>query len=149
VTLEVLVFALDEGRYAIPLDRVVEAARRVRITPLAAAPDAVLGLIVHRGEPVPAIDMRSRLGRSARAPALADHFLVARTARRLVALVVDQILTTRVLSLADVHPLAVTDPQIAGVAVVDDDLWMIEDLDALLSLDEESALERALGAVSS
>ena len=106
----------------------------------------MLGLVVHRGVPIPAIDLRARLGQPARAAALGDHLVIARAARRNVALVVDQILEMRSLDAVRIHPPVVPDPQIAGIAVVEDDLWMIEDLDALLSLDEETALDRAMEA---
>lgn len=145
-TLDVLVMMLDRTHYALPLDRVLEAARRVTITPLPAAPAIVLGLVVHRGVPIPAIDLRARLGQPARPASLGDHLVVARAARRNVALVVDQVLETRSLAASRIHPPVVPDPQIAGIAVVEDDLWMIEDLDALLSLDEETALDRAMEA---
>lgn len=147
-TLQVLVFALDRARYALPLDRVIEAARRVAITPLPNAPALVLGLIVHRGEPIAAIDLRARLGRDRRAPKLGDHLVIARGARRTLALVVDQIVAARTLDATQIHPSLGTDPQIAGIAVLEDDLWLIENLDALLSLGEETELDRAMEQAS-
>jgi purine-binding chemotaxis protein CheW len=143
--LDVLVLALDDALLALPLARVVEASRRVSITPLPSAPDVVLGMIVHRGEPIAAVDLRTRLGLALRAPRLTDQMVIARTQRRTVALVVDRVVGTSTLAAERVRPTLSQAPHIAGVAVVDDGLWMIEDLDAVLSLDEERVLDRALG----
>lgn len=139
-----VVFELESTRYALPLDGLIEVSWRVHVTPLPAAPAIVLGLIVHRGVGIPAIDLRSRLGLSARPATLGDQMLVVRTARRVVALVVDGVASVAAIDPQSVRSPLVTDRHVRGVVVVDGSLVLIEDLEALLSLEEEHALDAAL-----
>lgn len=137
-------FAIDDQRYALPLAGVLEIALRVEIVPLAGTADPVVGLVRHRAEAAVAVDLRKRLGHPPRAPQLDDHLILARTSRRRVALIVD-----RVVGLRRVEEAAVTPPQapsahVRGVVVLDDGLLLLSDLEAVLSLDEEAAIDRAL-----
>ena len=57
---QIVVFALDEPRYALPLSAVERVVRAVEITPLPKAPEIVLGVINMQGQVVPAVDIRKR-----------------------------------------------------------------------------------------
>src|SRR5262245_6063358 len=94
-TLEVLVVASDGGTLALPSSDVVEVVRAVAVTPLPKAPAIVEGVMNVRGKVVPVINVRARLGLSAREIAPSDHFVIARVAGREVALHVDQALSLR------------------------------------------------------
>jgi chemotaxis-related protein WspB len=52
-----LLFQLDNSRYAIPASEVVEVAPRVRLAPLAKAPAYIAGLLNYRDRQVPVIDL--------------------------------------------------------------------------------------------
>lgn len=135
---------IDDARYGLPLERVVEVAPRVAIARLPGAPSPVVGIVRHRGDMAVAIDLRTRLGHPPRPPSLDDHLVVARTARRLVALVVDRVERVRDVDDAAIRPPAVRAPHVRGVVELEDGLLVIEDLDAVLSLDEEAAIDDAL-----
>jgi purine-binding chemotaxis protein CheW len=107
----------------------------------------VLGVFRHRGEVAVAIELRRRLGHPARPPSMSDHFIVARGARRRVALCVDRAVGLVSLPLERLRPAPVRAPHIAGIAELEDGLLLIEDLDAALSLDDERAIDAGLGAV--
>jgi purine-binding chemotaxis protein CheW len=147
---ELLTFELNDARYAIPLDLVREVARAVAVTPLPGAPPVVLGVIDVRGRIAPVYDLRRRLGLEPREIEPSDQFVLADSAGRLVALVVD-----RVEWMASVPDEAIHEepepgvPYISGLARLPDGLALIHDLAAFLSADESRALDRALTAEGS
>ena len=82
-------FSLDARRFALPLDVVIRIVRAAEITPLPRAPAIVAGAIDVAGHILPVFDLRRHLRRPGRDPGLDDHFLIAQTARRRVALIID------------------------------------------------------------
>lgn len=147
-TLHVLRALVAETTIALPLDRVVEVARRVHVTPLPSAPPIALGVVVHRGAPLVAIDLRTRLAAPTRTPALSDPFVVVRAARREVVLVVDEVLGTEPIAASSLFPPVAPSPSVRGVITTEEGVWLVQDLDALLHLDEELAIDRALEAIA-
>ncbi len=87
---QVVIFTLDEQRYALRLSSVERALSAVDITPLPKAPQIVLGIINIQGEIVPVVNMRARFGLPERGMGLSDQIILARTTRRKVALVADE-----------------------------------------------------------
>lgn len=145
--LQLVVFTLDEQRYALRLASVEKTVRMVEITPLPKAPEIVLGVIDCHGKVIPALNIRKRFQRPEREPGLGDQLIIARTTRRAVALVVDEV--SDVIALAEgelVQPAAILPhlEYVEGVVKLDDGMVFIHDLDAFLSLEEEQLLETAL-----
>ena len=85
-----VVFCLDGQRYALPLAAVRRIVRAVEVTPLPGAPAIVLGAIDVEGSVLPVLDIRRRFLLPEREIGPADQFLIASTARRAVALVIDE-----------------------------------------------------------
>ena len=142
-----VVFVLDEQRYGLRLSAVERIVRVVDVTPLPQAPDIVLGVINMQGRVIPVINLRRRFGLAERAVTLSDQMLVARTARRSVALLADAV--HGVFDCPGEASVAAQEllPELArleGVAKLDDGLVLIQDLDRFLSLDEEQTLARAM-----
>ncbi len=93
--------------------------------------------------------MRGRFGLPVRAIALTDHIILARSARRPVALLVDGTSGTVECAAADIVPVTEIMPPltyVAGIAKLPDGTTLIHDLDTFLSIDEEVALTTALSA---
>src|SRR5687767_11060685 len=86
-----VVFVLDDQRYAVHLSAVYRVIAMVRITPLPQAPAIVLGAINIQGAIVPVINLRRRFGLPEREPRLTDRLLIARAGPRRVALVADAV----------------------------------------------------------
>jgi purine-binding chemotaxis protein CheW len=126
---------------------VERAIRMVEITPLPKSPNIVLGLVNVHGEVIPVLNIRKRFRLPEREAELGDQLIIARTARRLVALVVDTVSDVLALPSGElVAPESIL-PQmehVEGVVKLDDGLVFIQDLDKFLSLDEEQALEAAI-----
>lgn len=147
-----VVFSLDDQRYALALACVQRAISVVAITPLPEAPAIVLGMIDLGGVIIPVINIRRRFNHSPRDVRLSDHLIIATTGKRMVALLVDE---TRGVIQASPESYAAAGTILPGLRLVDgavklkDGLILIHDLDRLLSLEEETAIDRALRVNSS
>lgn len=145
--LEILVFWLAAQRYALCLPEVKEVHRVVAITPLPTGPDVIEGVIDVRGELIPVMDLRKRLGRPEKPVQLSDHLILARADQRSVALRVDA-----VEGLVELEPGQVQSARefasdaeyLAGIATLPDGLVLISDLHRFLSPGEATALDEAL-----
>ena len=85
-SLRLVPFLLDDQRYALHLGVVERVIPAVEITPLPKAPEIVLGLINIRGKIIPTLNIRRRLQLPERETELNDHFIIANTSKRTVAL---------------------------------------------------------------
>jgi purine-binding chemotaxis protein CheW len=142
-----LVFLLDEQRYALPLPVVRRVERAVAVTALPAAPEAVLGVVDVRGEIVPVFDLRRRFRLPARALGLSDRLVVARTQHRLVALLADTVQGVAEGPASKIIPAERILPDLGfvrGVVRLEDGMVLIHDLDKFLSLEEEQRLDQAM-----
>lgn len=144
---QLVVFTLDDRRYGLPLSAVERAVRMVDVTPLPQAPQIVLGIVNVQGRVMPVVDPRRRFRLPARDFTLIDQLLIARTARRPVALAADAV--TGVLEYSAQEAAGARDivpgiEYVEGVVKLPDGLVLIHDLDKFLSLEEETALDRAI-----
>lgn len=145
--LQLVVFKLDDQRYALPLAVVERIVRAVEVTALPDAPRIVLGMIDVGGRVLPVLNIRRRFGLAEREVSPDDQYLIARTVRRRVVLVVDEALGVIEHSQAAVITPAQIVPGVEllqGVVRLDDGLVLIHDLEKFLSLDEVRALDKAL-----
>ena len=146
-----VVFRLDEQRYALRLEAVERFVRAVEVTPLPGAPAIVLGMIDVGGSVLPVLSLRRRFGSSEREIGVADQFLIARTAARAVALVVDEALGVITVPSEVVTGAGRIVPgleHVQGVVGLDDGLVVIHDLAPCLSLEDERVLAEALAAAA-
>lgn len=142
-----IVFRLDRGRYALPLDVVERVVRAVEVTPLPHAPAIVLGAIDVHGQVLPVLNIRRRFLLPDRDISPADWFLLAHTTSRMVALVVDEAEGLVECADADIVPSTRIAPgleRFPGVITLRDELVLVHDLERFLSLDEARALDDAM-----
>ena len=145
--LSLALFVIDTQRYALDLAAVERVLPLVAVTPLPHAPAIALGLINIHGEIIPVVDIRRRFGFPPRGVGLTGHLLIARTARRAVALQVDEVLGTLEFEADAVRPAADVLPgigHVAGIVALADGLLFIHDLDTFLSLEEDDQLTAAI-----
>lgn len=138
---------LDDQRYALRLAVVARIVRAVEVTPLPRAPKIIQGVVDIEGVIIPVVNVRQRLGLPERPIRANDRFIVARTPRRSVIVVLDTV--QEILEIPSGH--MVTAEQIVpnsqcveGIVRLPDGMIFIHDLDQFLSLEEEHALHRAL-----
>ncbi len=142
-----LVFTLGEPRYALNLAVVERVVQAVEIMPLPKAPPLILGLINVQGHVIPVVDIRECFGMPAREITVNDQFILARTAKRRVAVVADSVsgvvdpTERQWVTANDVLPGA---EFITAVAKLDDNLVLVCDLDQILSLETERVLQASL-----
>jgi purine-binding chemotaxis protein CheW len=91
VSWRLVVLRLQGIEHAVPVEDVVEVLRMVAITPLAEAPPWLCGVIDLRGQVIPVVDLRRRLGMPQRAPDLSTPILVVRAQGTMVGLVADEV----------------------------------------------------------
>lgn len=144
---EYVVIYLDELRIALRLSVVERVIRAVHVTPLPNAPEIVFGVINVQGRVIPVVNIRQRFCLEDRQMALADRIVIAHTAQRPVALVADAVSGVLEYSgpdIIDADDILPGLKHVDGVAKREDGLILIHNLSEFLSLDEESALERAM-----
>ena len=146
-TLQLVIFTLDEQRYALHLPSVERAIHMIEIIPLPTAPEIVIGVVNFHGAVVPVLNIRKRFRLPEREPDLGDQLIIARTTRRTVALVVDSVNDVVAFPAEELVAPETILPQLEhleGVVKLDDGMIFIHDLDAFLSLEEDQALEAAI-----
>lgn len=146
-SVQLVIFRLDEQRYALSLAAVERIVRAAEVTLLPNAPPIVLGAIDVEGHVLPVLDVRRRFGLREREITPDDQFLIARTALRTVVLVVDEAQGVIERSQAEIIGSREIVPgleQFEGVVRLDDGLVLIHDLEKFLSLDEARALDEAM-----
>ncbi|MEI9811348.1 MAG: chemotaxis protein CheW [Acidobacteriota bacterium] len=84
-------FFVADLYFGLDVRRVQEVLRSQEVTPVPKAPAVIAGLINLRGQIVPAIDMRRRLGLPARKPGVEPMNMVVRTEDGAASLLVDEI----------------------------------------------------------
>jgi purine-binding chemotaxis protein CheW len=141
-------FMLGEQQYALPLNTIQRVVQMVEVTPLPKAPDIVLGVIDFQGNIIPVMSMRKRFGVREPDSSLSDQLIVADTATRTVALVVNSVTgvlertAEQVTNAESVVPGA---QYVAGMTRFEDGIVFIHDLDRFLSKQEEHELDGLLG----
>ena len=146
---QLVAWALDMQRYALPFLAVERVVRAVEVTSLPGAPELVCGIVNVRGQVVPVMDMRRRFHLAQREIALSDLLVLARTARRTVAFFADTVSSVADYpedAIVTVDALSTDAGCIAGIAKMADGMILIHDLDLFLSAAEESALDGALAS---
>ena len=147
-SLHLAVFRVDGQAYGLEVQAVERVLPAVAISEIPGAPEVIRGVVNVRGRVFPVVDLRVRFGRPRRALRMSDHFLLVQTLRRLMGLLADEV--QGVISISR-EALTPTDPAIAGaghikgILPLPDGLLLLQDLDAVLSLDEERQLLEALG----
>jgi purine-binding chemotaxis protein CheW len=144
---QALLFELVEQRFALALSDVIELTRACAVQALPKAPDVVMGAVNLRGQVVPVLDLRRRLGLPHKALEPSDSFVFARIAERSVALRVDRLLGIEELSITPIQEASNLPARLAyvsGVATVADGVVFIYDLEQFLSGAEVAVLDRAL-----
>lgn len=148
--LELVSFEVSGHRYGLLSARVRELIRAVTIVPLPRAPAIVEGIIDVRGSIVPVIDIRSRFRLAPKPLEHTDHFVLAWTGERLVALRVDRaldLLRVDADKIEDARDIVSGAEHIAGVAKLPDGLVLIHDLETFLSEAERQDLDAAVSSL--
>jgi purine-binding chemotaxis protein CheW len=149
--MQLVLFTLDERRYALELASVERIVRVVDVTPLLSAPSSVLGVVNVRGQVVPVYNLRRRFGLTERDTDLSDQLLIANTSQRTVGLLMDSVngvLEVSEEAIASAEKILPEIECVRGVVKLPDGLVLIHDLERFLSPEEERILDEALKSPS-
>ena len=144
---KLVVFRLDELRIALLLTAVDRVVCAVEVTPLPGAPAIVHGAIDMQGRILPVLNLRRRFRLPEREIGPTEQFLIASTARRAVALVMDEaqgVIEVEQSAIIGAYRIVPDLEQFQGVVKLDDGLVLIHDLEKFFSLDEACALDTAM-----
>lgn len=143
-----LIFRLDNLKYALRISSVDRAYSAVAITSLPECPEIVLGIINVHGNVLPVINLRSRFQLPQKTLTPSAYLIAAHTRQRAVVLVVDNVEDVIEYDEQEIISAQSVVPNIGyveGVIKLKDEMILIHDLDSLLSLEDEAQLDRALG----
>lgn len=146
---QLVVFRLDEWRYALHLAAVERVVPAAEITLLPKAPAVVSGVINFQGRVLPVVNVRKRFKLREREIRPADRLIIAHTEVRSVILVVDavdEVITRLPEEIAAPDEILPGMNYVEGIVKLEDGLILIHDLRKFLSLEEEQALEQAMAA---
>jgi purine-binding chemotaxis protein CheW len=143
-----LIFSLNQSRYGIEAIAVEEIFFLPELTPLAEAPKEIAGLLNLRGNIIPVVDLKVRLGYRWRSYCLSDTVIVVQHRHSRIGLIVDGVHEVHSISgattaaelaypprLKSGHAQPNTPQQtalVSGVAQVDEALVLLLDLDRLI-----------------
>ncbi len=144
-----VVFRVDDEKWAVPVSEIERVVRAVEIAPCPDAPAAVLGSINVHGDVLAVFDLRLRIGKVSREITLSDCFLIAHAGQRRIALVADEIIgvlepddSSSISSKALLPETSPFDRVCKRVG----EIVIIYDLERLLSEGEESLLATVLAS---
>jgi purine-binding chemotaxis protein CheW len=145
-----LLATLDAVRLAFPADTVDQILPAVAYSPLPTAPPVIVGVVNLRGEPLPLLDLRVRLGMPRNEPRPADHVVVCRVADRRVGVWLDHVTGLEEVSLDEIVEVSqvAQAPHVEGVGMHPDGTVLVCDVRSFLSADEALDLERSLSAAT-
>jgi purine-binding chemotaxis protein CheW len=149
--INLVIFIVEDQRYALPLKSIVRIVNATEVTKLPNAPDGVLGIINFQSEIIPVLNLRQRLNLPEREINPTHHFLIALTAKRKVALFIDRpqdVIEIDQSLLVDSDHFSSDIEQIQGVIKLNDGLVLIYNLEKLLSPGDVLILDEALSQLT-
>ena len=146
-SIQLVVFTLDNQRFALPLSTVERAIRIMEIVHLPTAPEIVMGVINLHGKIIPVVNIRNRFRLPQREINLNDQLIISNTKKMPLAILIDSVLGVfefpekRIVSADKILPDI---EYIEGVVKLEEGIILIHDIDKFLSLEEERALNDAI-----
>lgn len=133
-----IAFGVGGTRYCLPIGEVRQIVRHENVTQVPQAPRFVEGVINLRGEVIPVIDMRERLGFTGTEEPRKSRVIIVTVADRMYGLHVDDVreiveVQDDGVSTAGLDALNAGSSNVRGIARVGEQLLIVLDLDALLA----------------
>ena len=144
LVVELLIFSVDTRRFALRVGDVVRVLAAVSVTELPHAPAQVIGVVNVHGQIVPVVDLRIMFGQPAQKICPHHFFILVKTPRRTLLLLVDGIHGVEEAARQDMPSLTESSKLFAGVVQLHAGVVFICDLDALLTEKDQDVLNAAL-----
>jgi purine-binding chemotaxis protein CheW len=98
-------FEVGGVTYALPIQHIREIIRPLPMQVLPHASETVIGVIDHRGDVVPIVDLRLRFRAKSSAPASLTRWVIANWQGKLIGLAVDRVIEVFALNEAEARPV--------------------------------------------
>lgn len=143
---QILIFQLNEQKYAIALSSVIRILRAAAVTTIPKVPLVIHGVIDLGGEMIPVVNLRRRMGYPECPIRLNDRFILAKTSSRTIILVVDTVLGMEDACESEFSSAesVINGMEIEGILKREDDVILIYDIDKFLPIEDEKILNEAL-----
>lgn len=145
--LHLVVFRLDDKRFALPLNVIERVVQVVYMHKLPEMPDYLQGIINMYGEVIPVINMRHLFGMPQRELELSDQLIIATTASLKVALLVDatnDVIEIEADNMVKSQQIKYGIKYVQGVLKLENDMILINDIDSFLDENQLTTLREAL-----
>ncbi len=140
---QVVVFELDNQQYAIDIIQVYEMERlkEIVISPVPKAPEFVEGIINLRGEAVPVINLRKKLGIEQKEIDKRTRIIIVKLENKVIGLLVDGVsevvdITESSISLPPDEITDISTRYLTGVAKVENRIILLLNINEILTTDE-------------
>jgi len=142
-----VIFTLEDECYAIDIRDVWEINTMQNITHVPRTPHFIEGVINLRGEIIPVMDLRKRLGLGTRGYDRHSRIMVTQSSHNRLGLIVDSVEEVSKIPNSLIKPTAelgvlIDEEFVRGVAQKDERLIVLLDLQRLLGEDEQQTLDR-------
>lgn len=139
-------FVIDEQTFGLPLKVVTRVEQAVEITKVPGAPPYLMGVINHRGQILPVINLRYKFGLPCRALETNDQLLIVNSRSTTIVLPVDRVEGVVALkNLATSEQLTGVGTTMRGVMADNHSLTMVAKPEQLLTANEKIQLQQLDG----
>ena len=143
--LQLVTFRLGEEEFGVDIHALQEIIRMMTVTRVPKAPPFVEGVINLRGQVIPIVDLRARIGMPVEPHNKATRIIVVQLEKKTVGFVVDAVGEVKRIPSRVVEPpppivAGIESEYISGVGKLDEQLLILLDLDRLLSETERAQL---------
>lgn len=144
-------FKVGEERYAADIMSIKEIILCRKITRIPSAPDFIEGVINLRGQVIPVIDMRKRLGLTPAGPEGTARIIIIRVLDKDVGIIVDSVLKVLRVGKREMQPppsiaKGVESEYLKGIVKDGDELVLLLDMEKILTTSEKVGLEDILSS---
>ena len=141
-----LSFVIEKQRFAVLLSVIEQVIRAVEITRLSDSPGFIEGVIDYYGEVIAVINLRKRLGYLIPELRLSDRFIIVKTQKRKLALIVDNVEEVILPDSEDWYDSQDINKGLKFINILrnDDGIILIYDVEDLLGESEEIDVDKFL-----
>jgi purine-binding chemotaxis protein CheW len=140
--LQFVAFRIGTQQFAVEIHRVTEVIGLCHITPIPGAPAFVEGMIDLRGQLLPVLDMRKRLGLAEIRNTMQTRILILWVNRQKLGLIVDEADQVYTVPVEKIQPPPGGADYVLAVAQHQNLLLVVLDLEQLLSGEEQVSLQK-------
>ncbi len=144
--LQLVSFHIEEEEFAVDILNIQGINRMMNITRVPNTPAFVEGIINLRGQVIPVVNLRKRLGFPPKEPDKATRIIVVEIGKRVIGFIVDSVNEVLRISSSITEPpppmvAGIDSEYITAVGKLDDRLLILLDLEKVLSGDDLNVLE--------